>query len=195
MNTVLFSIFIYPITQVIELIFTFSLKVFKETGISILSVSVVLGLICLPFYNVAERWQEIERNTVKRLKPKIDLIKAVFTGDERFMILQTLYRQNHYHPAYALRSTFGILLQVPFFMAAYSCLSNLEILKGAPFLFIPNLGEPDGLLSLGNITLNILPISMTIVNIVSCILYSKGFQIKDKIPLYGMDFFLIICMI
>jgi len=186
MINILYTLLIYPITQIIELVFTFSQKVFKEPGISVLAVSAVISLLCLPLYNAAEKWQEVERNTVKMLKRKIDLIKAVFSGDERFMILQTFYRQNHYHPAYAMRSTLGLLLQIPFFIAAYSYLSGMEALKGASFLFIQNLGAPDRLVHWGNFTVNILPLLMTAINIISGTLYTKGFPAKDKIQLYGM---------
>ena len=194
MTALLYTIFIYPITQIIELTFTFSQKVFKDPGISILIISTVTSLLCLPLYNAAEKWQELERNTVKRLKPKIDRIKAVFSGDERFMILETFYRQNHYHPVYAMRSAFGLLLQVPFFIAAYSCISGLEVIKGASFLFIGNLGEPDKLLSLGNITVNVLPVLMTAINLASGVLYTKGFPLKDKIQLYGVAFLFLILL-
>jgi len=146
-----------------------------------------MNLLCIPLYNTAEKWQEIERNTIKRLKPKIDRIKASFSGDERFMILQTFYRQNHYHPAYALRSAFGLLLQIPFFIAAYSWISSLETLKGAPYLFIKNLSEPDSLLSIGGISINVLPVLMTALNVISGILYTKGFPLKDKIQVFGIS--------
>ena len=185
MTSVFYTIFIYPITQIIELIFTFSLKIFKDTGFSILSISAIISILCLPLYNAAEKWQILERDTVRRLKPKIDRIKAVFSGDERFMLLQTFYRQNDYHPLYALRGSFAVILQIPFFIAAYSFISNLEAVKGASFFFIDNLGEPDRLISTGaGITLNILPIIMTAVNLLSGAIYAKDFQLKDKIQLY-----------
>jgi len=180
---VLYILIIYPITTLIELVFTFSQKVFKEPAISILAISVVVNLLCLPLYDVAEKWQSIERETVKKLKPKIDKIKAVFSGDERFMLLQIFYRQNNYHPSYALRSTFGLLIQIPFFIAAYSWLTGLEALKGASFLFIPDLGAPDRLLPWG---INFLPVLMTATNLIAGALYSRDFPIKEKIQIYGM---------
>ena len=187
MLQIIYTLFIYPITQIIELCFTFTLKIFKDAGISIIGISVIISLLCLPLYNAAEKWQKIERDTIKKLKGKIDNIKSAFSGDERFMILQTFYRQNNYHPVYSLRSTFGILLQVPFFIAAYSFLSHLEIIKGVSFLFIQNLGAADALLSIGNISINILPILMTFVNVISGIIYTKGFPLKDKFQLYAMS--------
>lgn len=184
----LYNLIIYPITEIIELVFTFSEKVFKEPAVSILAISVVINLLCLPLYDVAEKWQALERDTVKKLKPKVDRIRTAFSGDERFMIQQVLYRQNHYHPVYALRSTFGLLIQIPFFIAAFVYLSNLEVLKGTPFLFISNLGAPDKLFE----GINVLPLVMTAINVFSSALYSRGFLLKDKIPLY---FFAVIFLV
>jgi YidC/Oxa1 family membrane protein insertase len=137
-------------------------------------------------YNVAEYWQQLERNTQKRMKKKIDTIRDVFKGDERYMILSAYYRQNHYHPVYAMRSTFGLLIQIPFFIAAYSFLSHNEALKGAPFLFLSDLSLPDKLLSFGGIELNILPVLMTMINCAAALIYTKGFPVKEKLQLYGM---------
>jgi YidC/Oxa1 family membrane protein insertase len=164
----------------------FSQKVFKETGLSIIAISIVISVLCLPVYIVAENWQKKERDIQKKLKRKIDKIKGVFKGDEQYMMLSTFYRQNKYHPIYAMRSTFGLLIQIPFFIAAYTYLSHLDALQGAHFLFIKNLGAPDALLNIGSIKLNLLPILMTAINCVSGAIYTRGFPVKDKIQLYGM---------
>jgi membrane protein insertase Oxa1/YidC/SpoIIIJ len=186
MSGILYSIIIFPITQILEFVFTFSQKIFKNPGISILCISAAITVLCLPLYAVAEKWQEYERNLQKKFKPKIDKIKAVFFGDERYMILTAYYRQNHYHPIYAMRSSFGLLIQIPFFIAAYTYLSNLSVLHGASFLFFNNLGSPDGLLCLENFTFNLLPVLMTAINCAAGAIYTKGFPVKEKLQLYGM---------
>jgi YidC/Oxa1 family membrane protein insertase len=140
----------------------------------------------MPLYFVAEKWQQSERDLQKKFKPKIDKIKSVFKGDEQYMVLSAYYRQNHYHPLYALRNSLGILIQVPFFIAAYSWLSHLDTIKGTSFLFIRDLGAPDSFLSLGGFSLNILPILMTIINCASGAVYTKELQAKDKIQVYGI---------
>jgi YidC/Oxa1 family membrane protein insertase len=160
--------------------------IFENTGIAIVFVSFAVTFLSLPLYIVAEKWQQIERETVKRLKPRVDKIKKVFKGDEQYFILSTYYRQNHYHPAYALRNSFGILIQIPFFIAAYNFLSNLMAMRGEQFLFITDLGAPDGLLSLGAFTINILPILMTGINIAAGAIYTKGLPARDKIQLYAV---------
>ena len=160
----LYTIIIYPITQIIEFIFVFSENLLKNTGISIICVSIAISVLCLPLYLVAEQWQEKERNIQKLFKKQIKRIKTVFKGDEQYMILRAYYKQNQYHPVYALRSSFGLLVQIPFFIAAFLYLSHLEILHGTSFLFISDLGKSDGLLPIfGGI--NILPLLMTLINI------------------------------
>jgi len=194
MFNILYTIIIYPITQILEFTFFFSQKLFKESGISIVFISIVISVLCLPLYDVAEKWQRLERDIRKKLKTKADKIKKVFNGDEQYMILSTYYRQNHYHPIYALRSSIGLLIQIPFFIAAYSFLSHLEIIKNVPFFFIKDLGSPDALLSIGGFTLNILPIAMTLINCLAGEIYIKGLPIRDKIQLYGMAFIFLILL-
>jgi YidC/Oxa1 family membrane protein insertase len=182
----LYTLVIFPIFQLIELCYLFAYRVFDNPGISILGVGIAVSVCTLPLYFFAEKYQQKERDLQKRLKPKTDKIKAVFRGDEQYMILSTYYKQNHYHPIYALRSTFGLFIQIPFFIAAYSYLSHLQTLQGASFFFIPDLGKPDALFSAGSKYINILPLLMTLVNIVSGAVYTKGLGVKDKVQLYGM---------
>ena len=153
-------------------------------GFSIILLSITVNVICLPIYNVAEGWQEKERTAQKKLKRKIADIKAVFSGDERYMILATYYRQNQYHPLYAMRGMFALLIQIPFFIAAYKLLSGLPMLNNASFWFLKDLGKPDGLLYVAGMHINALPILMTFINILASAVYSKGLTIKEKLQLY-----------
>ena len=185
-SSILYTIILYPLIQIIEIAFSLFDKLFGNTGIAIIGVSFTVTLLCLPLYIVAEHWQQVQRDTENKLKPGIDRIKAVFKGDEQYMILNTFYKQNHYHPMMALRSSFGLLIQVPFFMAAYSCLSSLPALQGQSFLFIKDMAKPDALFSIGSFDVNILPIAMTLINIIAGAIYTKGFAFKDKAQIYGM---------
>ncbi|MBO5137520.1 MAG: YidC/Oxa1 family membrane protein insertase [Spirochaetaceae bacterium] len=182
----LYNLIIYPLIQIIEVVYLVVWKVFKNSGYAVLGVSVAVTFLCLPLYIVAESWQEKERQIQKKLKPGIDRIKAVFKGDEQYMILSTFYRQNHYHPMMALRSSFGLLIQIPFFMAAYTYLSNLEELRGFSFWFIRDMGAPDAMFKIGNFNVNVLPIAMTLINCVAGAIYTKGLGLRDKLQVYGM---------
>ena len=101
------------------------------------------------------------------------------------MMLQTYYRQCGYKPYHALKGMLPLVLEVPFFIAAYSYLSSLGDLNTS-FAFISDMSKPDGLLTMGGWTINILPIIMTLINIISGAIYTRGLRAKDKIQLYAM---------
>ncbi len=180
------NLVIFPIEGIIELVYLLFSRVTHSTGLAIAGVSLAVNVLTLPLYARAERLQALERETRKRLQPKVDDIKAVFRGDERLMILSTYYRQNHYHPIYALRSSFGLFLQVPFFIAAYSFLSSLPELSGRGFWFLCDLSKPDGLVSFGSVAVNLLPIVMTLINLAASAVYARGLPVREKVQLYGM---------
>src|SRR5574344_788074 len=186
MSTFLYTVIIYPLIEIIEFSFMLFYDVFKIPGIAVIGVSLAVSFLCLPLYIVAERWQQVQRDTEKALDPGIRRIKTAFKGDEQYMILSTFYKQNHYNPIMALRSSFGLLIQIPFFIAAYSFLSNLPVLQGYSFYFIHNMGTPDALFSIGSFPINVLPIAMTIINIIAGAIYTKGFKLKEKIQIYAM---------
>lgn len=191
---IIYTLCIYPITLLIEIILQFGQKFFDNTTAAIMCVSAAVSLFCLPLYIIAEQWQEKERQTVAKLKPKVDKIKKVFKGDEQYMILTTYYRQNHYHPIYALRSSISLLLQIPFFIAAYTFLSSYTPLAGASFLWIQDLSKPDALVTIGAYSVNVLPIIMTLINCTAGAVYTKGLPLKDKIQLYGMALIFLILL-
>ena len=153
---------------------------------AIFGIGAAVSVLTLPLYFFADRLQKKEQELQRKMKPGIDKIKTVFKGDEQYMLLSTFYKQNHYHPVFALRNTFNLLIQIPFFIAAYIFLSNLQMLKGTSFFLIKDLGAPDSLFSYANISLNVLPVIMTLVNIASSAIYAKDLELKDKLQLYGI---------
>lgn len=186
MSNFLYTLIIYPLYQIIEVVYRVFYEICNNEGISVIGVSIAVTLLCLPLYAVAENWQQIERDTQKRMKSGIERIKDTFKSDEQYMILNTFYKQNHYHPMMALRSSFGLLIQIPFFIAAYSFLSSNTDLLGKSFFFIRDLGKQDALFSIGSFPINILPIAMTLINIIAGAIYTKGFPFKEKAQIYGM---------
>ena len=184
---IFYNIIIFPIEQIISLSFIFVFRISRNIGFSVLGVSFAFSIITLPLYLMVEKIQHAERDIQATMKPKIDVIKSVFFGNERFMRLTAYYRHNGYNPIYSLRSSLSVLVQVPFFIAAYHFLSHLELFHGVSFGPISNLALPDYLFGIGMLKINILPIIMTIINWASSSVYTKGFSVRDKIQLYGMS--------
>ncbi len=186
------SLIIGPLKLLFECIFHLSNMLINNPGLSIIALSLIMNILVLPLYKRADSMQEESRNIEAKLHNGVAHIKKSFSGDERMMILQTFYRQNNYKPTHAIRGSVSLLLQIPFFMAAYNFLSNLADLQGATLGPIKDLSAPDGLIVIGSLTINILPILMTLVNIISSAIYLKGFPLKTKIQIYGMALFFLV---
>ncbi|MCR4736072.1 MAG: membrane protein insertase YidC [Treponema sp.] len=186
----LYNIIIAPIETLIDWVFLFISRKFSALGImsAVAGVSIAMNFMALPIYNVADSLQEKERKISKKLEERVKRIKKAFKGDEQFMMLQAYYRENNYHPLYVLRSSLSILIELPFFIAAYHYLSNCEALSGASWWIFKDLGSADNLFSIPFGTkvfyINILPIIMTLINFVSGAIYTKEAPAREKIQLY-----------
>ena len=189
---ILGAVIIGPLKLVFEIIFNLAYKFTQNPGLSIIALSLAMNILVLPLYRRADAMQEEARDIDEKLRKGVNHIKKSFTGDERMMILQTYYRQNDYRPTDALNGSVSLLLEIPFFIAAYQFLSHLSLLSGVSFGPIADLGKPDGLLVIGGLTINLLPVLMTLINVVSSAIYLKGFPLKTKIQLYGMAAFFLV---
>lgn len=190
--SILETLLIGPLKLIFEIIFELANRLIRHPGLAIIALSLIMNLLVLPLYRRADAMQEKARDMEAKLRDGVAHIKKTFSGDERMMILQTYYRQNQYSPLSALNGSVSLLLEIPFFMAAYQFLSNLEILNGVSLGPITDLGAPDGLLVIGDLQINLLPILMTTVNLISSALYLKGFPLKTKIQLYAMALFFLV---
>jgi YidC/Oxa1 family membrane protein insertase len=187
--SILYQVLILPIETVMERVLSSIYAATGSYGLSIFLLSLIINVSLLPLFHLAERWQEAERNVQKMLKPKIKEFRQAFSGEERHAMIHTLYRQTGYHPIYAMRGSVGLLLQLPFWIAAYQLLSRYTPLNGASFLVFDNLGEPDRLLW----GWNALPLIMTALNVAAAFVYTKSFSRLEQVqPLVLASLFLIL---
>ncbi len=180
----LYSLFIAPLECLMQTVLEHGFTAFGSYGAALICMSIVVNLLLLPLYHLAETWQESERRVQHDMHAYLEHIKATFKGRERFMLISALYRIHGYHPVYAVRTSFGFLIQVPFFFAAYHFLSHYGPLNGASFWIFHNLAEPDALLHVAGLDINVLPWAMTVINIVSALVYTNRLSSRDKIQLY-----------
>lgn len=189
---ILDTLVLKPLQLIFEVVYIITNRITGNPGMSIVILSLLMNFLVLPLYMRADAMQEEERETEKRLEKGVSHIKKTFRGDERMMMLQTYYRQNDYKPTYVLKGAVSLFLEIPFFIAAYRFLSTLQLLNGVSFGPVADLGRPDGMLSFAGVTVNVLPIIMTAVNLVSCVIFTKGSTLKSKIQLYAMALFFLV---
>lgn len=184
MGSFLYNVIVKPLELIIELVFAVPYWYTQNPILSIVAVSVFVNILTLPLYRRSDALQSREREKQKAMKPWVTHIRKTFRGDEQFMILSTYYRQQGYKPYYSIRGSLSLLFQIPFFIAAYHFLSHLTLLNGVRFWLILDLGSPDGMLHIGSLAVNVLPILMTAINLVSSTIYTRGFSFKERLQLY-----------
>ena len=184
----LYQIIIYPIQLFIEIIYVtlyHALENFAgRSGYAIIGVSIAVSFLTLPMYIKAEKLQDIQRDILKKMEKKLESIKRNFTGDKRYMLISAYYRENSYHPLMILRSSLSLFIMIPFFMAAYIFLSEPRLLSGESFFFLTDLSKQDQLINLFDFKINLLPILMTIINILSSYVYTEKLSKSEKFQLY-----------
>lgn len=191
-GTILYTLLFQSLQVLFEVIYSIAYSIIGNRGLTIIALSVAMNFLVLPLYRRADAMQEQERDIEAKLEKGVSHIKKTFKGDERMMMLQTYYRQNNYKPTYVLRGATSLLLQIPFFIAAYNFLSSLDALSGVSFGLISDLSKPDGLLTVFGLSINVLPILMTAINLISSAVYSKNYPLKTKIQLYVTALFFLV---
>ena len=149
--------------------YQFCVSVTGSFGFSLVMLSLLVACVYVPLHRVVNRSRDREQEVQDVMAPQMAEIKTRYKGSERHEAIIRLYRRYGYHPIMAIRSAFGILLQVPFLMAAYYMVAHMTTLQGESFLFIKDLSLPDGLLS----GVNLLPIVMTVLNVITAFITPK----------------------
>lgn len=173
-------ILIEPIRQALLFVLEKAHAATGSYGLALIAMSLVFNLALLPAYHLAEKVQGRERAIQRRMAPKLAEFKWAFAGEERYWMLRALYRQHGYHPIYGLRGLLPLAIQIPFFIATFGLLSHHAPLRGQSFLFIRDLGRPDGLL----FGVHLLPILMTALNAFATHLYARQLPRSEKIQSY-----------
>ncbi len=163
MFDILFQIIINPIYVLIEFLYNFFLKVcnFNQT-FSIIALSLAVNFLWLPMYLNADKLKLEDDEIKKKLKKKKEIIKKNFKGEEKFLILRTFYKQNNYNPLNSIKALSSLFLQMIFFVAAY-----LFFTKNIP-------SEPDAFLQVFNYKINLAPVIMTLISLISGYFYQKN---------------------
>jgi hypothetical protein len=177
-----YLVFIYPIQSLLSLAFGLYVSMTGNYGASLILLSLTVTGLTAPLYYLAERWKLAEDEAKARMDRDVSSIKKNYTGQKRFYLIRNARRIHGYRTSMAIKASFGLFVQIPFFLAAYEFLSSFAGYRGVPFLLIPDLGKPDGILG----GLNVLPLAMTTINLISAAIYNRSRPLKESVPLVAM---------
>lgn len=177
-GTALYTVFLKPLQLVFEIIYSVAYQNTHNPGLAIIVLSLAINLLALPLYRHADAFQKEKRDTEVELNKRVTCIQRVFHCDEDIMM--------HAQHIYILRDLIFLFLEILLFVVAYHTLSELEMLEGASLGPIADLSQPDALLRIESTAVNVLPILMTVVNIIFSAFYLKNSLVKKKIQFYGI---------
>lgn len=152
--------------------------VVPQWGLSVMVLSVMVGLLMKPLSRIADRLQDQVHEIDARLSPKLTTIKKNYKGAEQSEKILAMYKEENVHPLYSLKSLAGVFVVIPVFIGAFDMLAENIHLSGEAFLWIADLSHPDAFLQLpfsmpffGGY-LNLLPFIMTGFSFVASKLHS-----------------------
>ena len=125
----LYSITIYPLELIFKYVYLMCTSLTGSYGLGLIVLSLCYAVVYMPLSRMASAAQNKERVLQDVLKPQIDKINADYSGAMRHDAIVRLYKRYGYHPIMSIRSAFGVMLQIPFLMAAYYMVSSLTILQ------------------------------------------------------------------
>ncbi|MCK4422561.1 MAG: membrane protein insertase YidC [Candidatus Omnitrophica bacterium] len=154
-----------PISQALLFLLKIFQKIFRNWGLAIIAVSVLVKLLLHPLTAKSMR----SMKAMQALQPHMAKIREEHKDNSQKMNKETmeLYRKHKVNP---LGGCFPMLLQMPVFIALYQTLNRSIEIRGARFLWIKDLSFPDEIWTLpfkipliNTSALNVLPILMALL--------------------------------
>ncbi len=125
--------------------------VLKSWGFSIIVLVIIIRILVLPFVQIGLKQQAKAMAEQARIKPHVDKINEKYKDDptKKNQEIMKLYREHNVNPLGALKGCVWMIIQLPIWIALYRILNQSIDLRGAGFLWIDDLSQPDRLFSLG----------------------------------------------
>lgn len=168
-------------------------------GVTIILFSFLFKIFILPVNLFLMRSQKKVFHIQKSLATELEQIKLNFSGEEAHNKFIEAHKLKGVTPYYNLRPLFLSFVPIPFLIAIFNVLGELDLISGNSFLWIKDLSYPDAIFYLdtsipflGN-SINLLPILMTLLTVIGTIFHQNKFILKkdinkQKLNLYLMAF-------
>ncbi|MFK7863750.1 MAG: YidC/Oxa1 family membrane protein insertase [Pseudohongiellaceae bacterium] len=173
----LYTLTLYPIELVLEVFLVILAGVTNSYFFGIVLLAILVRLATRPLETLTVKAVSNQAEIETVLKPQLAQIKHQLAGAARHEATIRLYKRYSYHPVFAVRSLLGVLVQLPFFIAAFYMLSGFERLADASIPLFGNLASPDSVLPGG---LHLAPLLMTLINVLALYTRSRSSR-REKI--------------
>ncbi len=172
---------IRPLCVVLLWTLEFFNSVIDNWGFSIIALSVFVRLFTFPISRYGMKQQKIFQEKQSELKPLIDEINSKYkdNSEQSYHETMKLYKEHNFSPFASFKGCLWILVQIPIFIALFQILSHTQEIRGASFLWIKDLSEPERLFHFGikipivGNWFNLLPVVMCAVQVFQAKMMNK----------------------
>lgn len=156
-------------------------------GFSILILAILVNGLLYPLNSRGMRALKAQQVKMQALQPKLNDLREKYKDNPQKLNkeMAQLYKEHHIHPMGCAGGCLPMLIQFPVFIGLYQVLWRSVSLKGADFLWIKDLSEPDRLFLLpfsipflGN-EFNILPLVMLVLVFIQQKVSTRNMQTTD----------------
>ena len=151
---ILRRLFTGPIELLMEVLFSIGIRIIPQTG---LIIHLICAVISIPVI-LLSHWADADR------------IRGYFLSKTKFKRSTILQ-----HTACFL------IPEILHFTAGFLFFNDLAMLHGVPFLVISDLGVPDSLIHIDGFSLNILPILVIVIHVISNLIQTRAYPASLKI--------------
>ncbi|MCL5269881.1 MAG: membrane protein insertase YidC [bacterium] len=146
---------------------------FHSWGVAIILLTILVRIVAFPFVQKGMKSQAKAMAEQARIKPLIDKLNEKFKDDPQRKQAEIfkLYKEHGINPLGSLKGCLWMLIQAPIFFALYNLLNQSIDLRGASFLWVQDLSQPDRLFTMsfslpliGN-QFNLLPIITAVTQV------------------------------
>ena len=130
-------------------------------------------LASIPVSVWANRGIAENRSRFLAISSELSTIRRNFRGEEQAEKILALYREGNYKPYLALKSSLVLLSQIPIFVWVFVGVSDSEGVRGQRLWLIDDVSQPDGLLQLGSLMMNLLPLVMLVLSVFNLLHMSR----------------------
>lgn len=165
-------------------------------GISIVLLSLLFKIFILPANILLTRSQRKISHIQVRLAPDLAHIKANYAGEEAHQKFMAAHKKQGVTPFYSLRPLLPTLLPLPFLIAIFNVLGEMDLLLGHSFLWIHDLARPDAIYDFGfhipllGHTINLMPFLMTALTVFAALLHANNIVTEKELRRQRLNLYL-----
>ncbi|MBG7606716.1 MAG: membrane protein insertase YidC [Verrucomicrobia bacterium] len=161
----------------------------QSWGFAIICLTIIVRIFIWPLH--AKSTHSMKR--MSKLQPVMKELKAKYPDDPNKLNTEMmgLYRKYGINP---LGGCLPMFIQIPIFFGFFKMLNSAVELRDQPFLWVNDLSQPDTLMHIAGIPLNILPIVMAGTSAIQMSLMPKtGDKMQQRIMLFMPLMFFFFC--